>query len=132
MKKEVATWGMYPLPKYQCEATFYEDGSAVFFDEPSRHLEYDNKSNVRRLAVGIFEESDRHLADEICAHSYDFKIDMILLNKIIDAKRRIILAEDGDVTSDISPQEEEEIEKELNFIFWRDINPNLRNPLCRD
>lgn len=128
-RAQVAEWAMEPIPGYDCKATFFDDGTAEFFDEPARHRDYDSGSRVRKLAFMMFSEEDRHLSDEVCRYSHPFKVSPSLLTKILSATGKIDIGDDGEILSDISHEEEKEIDKELNLIFWRDINWLLTVPL---
>lgn len=125
----VAQWSISPLPSYEGTATFYSDGSAEFFDEPTRHLEYDRANQTRMVLFSVFAEHDPHLSDEVCRYTFTFRIPTALLNKIVATCNKIIVSEDGDCISDITRDEEAQIDAALNEIFWRDINPKLWRPL---
>lgn len=128
-KKHIVQWAMEPTPSYNCHADFFDDGSAEFFDEPARHRESDRGSNARRILFGIFSEDDRHLADEVCRHTRTFRVSDDLLRRIIAANDQVKISDSGDLLSDLSEAAQNEIDAELNAIFWRDINPLLTEPL---
>ena len=129
-KKIVAYWGMHPMPGYDCLATFYDDASADFFDDEARHRDYDRGDPLRRVLFGPdADEHDRHLAEEVCRYTYQFRVPHDLLPRIIAAWHQIQIGEHGEQISDISSETEAEIDAELNAIFWREINARLTKPL---
>ena len=122
---------MAPIPGYDAKATFFSDGRAEFFDEPARHREKDQGSNVRKIAFMLYEETDRHLSDEVCRYTHPFNVPLSLVDRLIAATRKLVMNDEGELLSDIPKQDEAEIDAELNSIFWEQINPLLTTPLTR-
>lgn len=128
-KQLVAEWAMAPKPGYECNAIFYDDGSAEFFDEPARHRDNDKGNYTRRVLFGVFSETDRHLSDEVCRYTYPFHVPTELLPRIVAAASQVQITEDGECISDVSKETEAEIDSALNAIFWSEINFRLTEPL---
>lgn len=131
MTQQVAEWIIAPVPGYEGKAIFFSDGRAEFFDEPARHREKDHGSNVRKVAYMLYEETDRHLSDEVCQYTHPFKVPIGLLDRVIAATEKLVVSDEGELVSDIPKQAEAEIDAELNAIFWEQINPLLTTPLTR-
>jgi hypothetical protein len=131
MIDQVAEWSMAPVPGYEGKAIFFSDGRAEFFDEPARHRENDHGSNVRKIVFGIYEETDRHLSDEVCRYTHPFKVPLELLDRVVAAAGKLVISDEGEVLSDIPKQDEAEIDAELNALFWEQVNPLLTTPLIR-
>jgi hypothetical protein len=131
MADHVAEWIVAPIPGYEGKAIFFSDGRAEFFDEPARHRENDRGSTVRKVAFMLYEETDRHLSDEVCRYTHPFKVPLDLLDRLVATTRKLMITDEGEVVSDISNEEEMKIDAELNAIFWEQINPFLTTPLTR-
>lgn len=131
-RKPVAEWWLAPLTGYECLAFFFEDCSGEFLDEPARHRESDGGNNGRKLSVMMHGESERQFAEEICRHTRAFKVPLDLLRRVVSAQGRIRISDDGEVLSNIPPDEEAEIDRKLLSIFWRDVNPLLTSPLSQE
>lgn len=122
---------MAPIPGYEGKAIFFSDGRAEFFDEPARHREKDHGSNVRKIGFMLYEETDRHLADEVCRYTHPFKVPLDFLGRLVAVTRMVAVSDEGELVGDISQEDEAEIDAELSVVFWEQINPLLTTPLIR-
>ena len=89
--------------------TFYDDGGAEMLNETERHRHSDGGDTLRRLLFHIFKDTDRHLADEECRHTYTFSVPQDVL-ALVEAHNQIKIAEDGDCVSDVDPQMEKMVD----------------------
>jgi len=131
MADHVAEWIVAPIPGYEGKAIFFSDGRGEFFDEPARHRENDRRSTVRKMAFMLYEETDRHLSDEVCRYTHPFKVPLDFVDRLVAVTRKLVMTDEGELVSDISKQDEAQIDAEMNAIFWKQINPLLTTPLTR-